>query len=488
MAEKKEKTIHTRKKEREKRRMLLELGKAECCCDLKCKAHQKSAKKLAQFRDLPEEIILTIASFFTLKDLLAFSQVSKYLQYILDNAPAIWTNVSFQNIWPNKKNVRYLEKAAEYGNIECLAKLSFVSLYIYNFKPATKKCMKTSLENADKAIKYFSKIDELIQPHVPLTWMFIRPPWAYPGGERKCLKECLLLKLEENCQSDDATLPSMYNVGKTYLLKEDNKDDKSTDYFQKAGRRGCANSKFELHRERQSNYRGDNFDAGVMLECIRNLQDMAAQGHIQAQVELCHRYAEDQFGNSTKEFAADFVKKVANACSPSCIHKIASTKGSKINDNMRCILINWMHEVCDVKNIKSEALHMAIDCLDRYLLKRPVHRRQLQLAGVSCVVLASKAFSFNSSNLLTIRESAWLTDSTYEYNEVVKMLAEIIGALNGQLVRMNISHYAEIFCAFAKLDQYNSYFTHYIVDSCLQFCDFGSIKLHAIVVQKLQLV
>ncbi len=63
--------------------------------------------------------------------------------------------------------------------------------------------MRTSLENAEKSLKHFSKIDQLISTHIPLTWMFVRPPWAYPGGERKSLKECLLLKLEEMCKTEE---------------------------------------------------------------------------------------------------------------------------------------------------------------------------------------------------------------------------------------------------------------------------------------------
>ena len=66
-----------------------------------------------------------------------------------------------------------------------------------------RKCMKTSLENANKAVAHFSKIDQLISPELPLTWMFIRPPWAYPVGVRKCLKECMVNKLEETCNSEE---------------------------------------------------------------------------------------------------------------------------------------------------------------------------------------------------------------------------------------------------------------------------------------------
>ena len=84
-------------------------------------------------------------------------------------------------------------------------------MWIFIFSPDTfslsaagmRKCIKTSLDNANKAVKYLSKIDEIISPELPLTWMFIRPPWAYPGGMRKCLKECMLIKLEEKCKSEE---------------------------------------------------------------------------------------------------------------------------------------------------------------------------------------------------------------------------------------------------------------------------------------------
>lgn len=35
--------------------------------------------------------------------------------------------------------------------------------------------------------------------------------------------------------------------------------------------------------------------------------------------------------------------------------------------------------------------------------------------------------------MLTIRESSWLTDNTYAYEEVVKMMAELLGAFRGDI-------------------------------------------------------
>ena len=35
--------------------------------------------------------------------------------------------------------------------------------------------------------------------------------------------------------------------------------------------------------------------------------------------------------------------------------------------------------------------------------------------------------------MLTIRESSWLTDNTYLYDEVVKMMAELLGTFHGDI-------------------------------------------------------
>lgn len=35
--------------------------------------------------------------------------------------------------------------------------------------------------------------------------------------------------------------------------------------------------------------------------------------------------------------------------------------------------------------------------------------------------------------MLTIRESSWLTENTYSYEEVVKMMGELLGAFRGDV-------------------------------------------------------
>ena len=83
----------------------------------------------------------------------------------------------------------------------------------------------------------------------------------------------------------------------------------------------------------------------------------------------------------------------------------------------RYILFDWLCEVAEMKLLSSLVLHSAMECVDRYLCCRLLPRSQLQLLGVTCMVLSAR---FLGKDIVTIREAAWLTDGTYSYEEVVR--------------------------------------------------------------------
>ena len=45
---------------------------------------------------------------------------------------------------------------------------------------------------------------------------------------------------------------------------------------------------------------------------------------------------------------------------------------------------------------------------------------------------------FLGEEIITIREAAWLTDNTYKYEDVVRMMGEITAALRGKF-RVSLS-------------------------------------------------
>ena len=61
-----------------------------------------------------------------------------------------------------------------------------------------------------------------------------------------------------------------------------------------------------------------------------------------------------------------------------------------ITAQMRAILVDWMVEVAQEYKLVSETLYLSVSYVDRYLSAVPVQRNQLQLVGVTCMLLASK--------------------------------------------------------------------------------------------------
>jgi len=61
-----------------------------------------------------------------------------------------------------------------------------------------------------------------------------------------------------------------------------------------------------------------------------------------------------------------------------------------INDKMRAILVDWLVEVHLKFKLMPETLFLTVNLIDRYLAVVPVTRRNLQLVGVTAMLLASK--------------------------------------------------------------------------------------------------
>lgn len=56
------------------------------------------------------------------------------------------------------------------------------------------------------------------------------------------------------------------------------------------------------------------------------------------------------------------------------------------------------------------------------------------LYNCSCtLVVFFPPFSYMSKEILTIREAVWLTDNTYKYEDLVRMMGEIVSVLGGKI-------------------------------------------------------
>ncbi|WOH06341.1 hypothetical protein DCAR_0625767 [Daucus carota subsp. sativus] len=62
----------------------------------------------------------------------------------------------------------------------------------------------------------------------------------------------------------------------------------------------------------------------------------------------------------------------------------------EINEKMRAILVDWLIEVHNKFELMPETLYLTINIVDRYLATKSVARKELQLVGISSMLLASK--------------------------------------------------------------------------------------------------
>ncbi|KAK9664449.1 hypothetical protein RND81_14G042800 [Saponaria officinalis] len=121
-----------------------------------------------------------------------------------------------------------------------------------------------------------------------------------------------------------------------------------------------------------------------------------------------------------------FYKQAENECRPQ--DYMASQP--EINEKMRAILVDWLIEVHEKFDLMPETLYLTINLVDRFLSLKAVPRRELQLLGIGCMLIACKyeeIWAPEVNDFVTISESA------YSNEQILKMEKTILGKLEWYL-------------------------------------------------------
>lgn len=62
----------------------------------------------------------------------------------------------------------------------------------------------------------------------------------------------------------------------------------------------------------------------------------------------------------------------------------------EINEKMRLILVEWLMDIHVRFLLNPETFYLTVNILDRFLSAKPVPRNELQLVGVSALLMSSK--------------------------------------------------------------------------------------------------
>ncbi|XP_004706222.1 cyclin-F [Echinops telfairi] len=412
---------------------------AKCFCYPTKRRIRKRPRNLT-ILSLPEDVLFHILKWLPVGDILAVRAVHSHLRYLVDNHASVWASASFQELWPSPQNLELFERAAEKGNFEAAVKLGIA--YLYNEGLSVSDEARAEV-NGLKASRFFSLAERLNSGAAPFIWLFIRPPWSASGS---CCKAVVHSSLRAECQLHRTHRAAILHcLGRVLsFFEEEEKQQQALALFAESAEQGCLSSAYLLWERGQQ---AETADPGRCLHSFRRLKDYAARGCWEAQLSLAKACSSaGQLGLEEKA-CAEAARQLFQASRTASKQPIFSVQKG-LNDTMRYILIDWLVEVATMKDFTSLCLHLTVECVDRCLRRRPVPRHQLQLLGIACMVICTR---FISKEILTIREAVWLTDNTYKYEDLVRMMGEIAAALEGKIRIPTVVDYKEVLMALVPV-------------------------------------
>ncbi|XP_018089531.1 cyclin-F isoform X1 [Xenopus laevis] len=429
----------------------------------------KRRPRVLTLLSLPEDVLLYVLECLPAVDILSMREVHPHLRSLVDSHSSVWARASFQDVWPSSENLNLFERAAECGNFEACVKLGIA--YLYNEGLSVSDDGRAEV-NGLKASRFFSLTERLNAGADPFVWLFIRPPWSSSGS---CCKAVVFDSLNEECgtvTSGEGATGALkgsiqYCLAKVLsLFEDDDKKREALGMLESSASNGCLHSAYLLWETKQKTALSD---PGRYLQSFRQLRDYAARGCWDAQISLAKACGHKNPLNQEQRSAGELVNQVFQSSLPINKSSIFTTQKG-MNDTMRYILIDWLVEVATMKDFSSLCLHMTVGLVDRYLKLRSVPRAKLQLVGIACMVICTR---FISKEILTIREAVWLTDNTYKYEDLVRMMGEIISALEGKIRMPTVVDYKDVLSHLIPLDRNTLHLCSYISELSLLYTELS---------------
>ncbi|CAH8390338.1 unnamed protein product [Eruca vesicaria subsp. sativa] len=97
-----------------------------------------------------------------------------------------------------------------------------------------------------------------------------------------------------------------------------------------------------------------------------------------------------------------------------------------LNEKMRAILIDWLIEVHDKFDLMNETLFLTVNLIDRFLSKKAVMRKKLQLVGLVALFLACK---YEEVSVPLVEDLVLISDKAYTRSDVLDMEKTMLSTL-----------------------------------------------------------
>ena len=102
----------------------------------------------------------------------------------------------------------------------------------------------------------------------------------------------------------------------------------------------------------------------------------------------------------------------------------------EINEKMRLILVEWLIDVCVRFELNPETFYLTVNIMDRFLSAKPIPRKELQLVGLSALLMSSK---YEEIWPPQVEDLADIADHAYSHKQILVMEKTILSTLEWYL-------------------------------------------------------
>ncbi|GAA0164413.1 hypothetical protein Leryth_008346 [Lithospermum erythrorhizon] len=166
---------------------------------------------------------------------------------------------------------------------------------------------------------------------------------------------------------------------------------------------------------------------GKSLTSTLSARSKAACGITKKPVELVVDIDAADVSNelAAVEYVEDIYKFYKMSENEYRVHDYMSTQ-PEINSKMRAILVDWLIEVHRKFELMPETLYLSINIVDRFLSVKAVPRKELQLVGISSMLIACK---YEEIWAPEVQDFLAISDNAYVREQMLLMEKAILGKL-----------------------------------------------------------
>jgi len=144
---------------------------------------------------------------------------------------------------------------------------------------------------------------------------------------------------------------------------------------------------------------------------------------------------------------------------------------SDINIKMRAILVDWLIEMHDKFNFKSQTLYQTIWLIDTYLSLKYIKRSNFQLLGLGCMYISCK---FNEIFYPILKDCIEISDGAYTKEDLLNIEKDILKTINYNVLPPSKEDFYNIIAKAFEFGDKQYYLGKFFMENSL--IDYNMIK------------